>query len=190
MLDVGFAQAPNEYLYFPVGLDVQHVACPGSYSAVAVANLNKDAFPFRSRSFDTVILGDVIEHVENPSFVLREAHRVLKVGGRLLVSTPHACYYWTVIDDHLLRGTIKDPDRGEHLQNWTRRDMTRLLTKNGFSLQQIHGGGCLLPILHVFIPNKGFPSSGYIIIYESKKTGKPDTRIITDTAYYGEEVIA
>lgn len=45
--------------------------------------------PFQNASFDCVILGEVIEHVPDPDFVLTEIHRVLKRGGYLIVSTPN-----------------------------------------------------------------------------------------------------
>jgi SAM-dependent methyltransferase len=39
--------------------------------------------------FDLVFIGDVVEHVENPSALLRFAARHLAPGGRLLVATPN-----------------------------------------------------------------------------------------------------
>jgi len=45
--------------------------------------------PFKDNSFDTVITVDVIEHVPKYSVFVREAHRVLKPGGVLLVQTPN-----------------------------------------------------------------------------------------------------
>lgn len=38
--------------------------------------------------FDTVVMGQVLEHVISPRIVLREAIRVLKTGGKLLASVP------------------------------------------------------------------------------------------------------
>lgn len=39
-------------------------------------------------SFDTVISCETLEHVLDPASALRELHRVLKPGGRLLLTTP------------------------------------------------------------------------------------------------------
>ena len=44
--------------------------------------------PFEDNFFDTVILGEVIEHAEEPKKVIDEAFRVLKKGGFLALSTP------------------------------------------------------------------------------------------------------
>lgn len=45
--------------------------------------------PFGDKSFDYVIMLEVIEHLQNPYFILREINRILKVEGILLLSTPN-----------------------------------------------------------------------------------------------------
>ena len=45
--------------------------------------------PFDDDTFDTVWAGDIIEHVFDPIFVLREVKRVLVAGGQLLLSVPY-----------------------------------------------------------------------------------------------------
>jgi 2-polyprenyl-3-methyl-5-hydroxy-6-metoxy-1,4-benzoquinol methylase len=72
ILDVGFAQDPNFFLRGEViGIDIQKVGKPHNYSNVLVVNLNKENIPFVDGYFDTVILGSCLEHVENPSHLLR-----------------------------------------------------------------------------------------------------------------------
>jgi ubiquinone/menaquinone biosynthesis C-methylase UbiE len=44
--------------------------------------------PFEDNSFDVITCMDVIEHLENPEFVLSEMRRVLKPGGRFLFHIP------------------------------------------------------------------------------------------------------
>jgi SAM-dependent methyltransferase len=47
--------------------------------------------PFRNQVFDGIIATEVLEHVPDPAAVFKEFHRVLKIGGKLLLSTP---MYW------------------------------------------------------------------------------------------------
>lgn len=48
-----------------------------------------DSMPIRSEAVDFVICVEGIEHIENPFFLLREISRVLKKGGRLIITTPN-----------------------------------------------------------------------------------------------------
>jgi ubiquinone/menaquinone biosynthesis C-methylase UbiE len=45
--------------------------------------------PFEDNTFDTVVLTEVLEHLIHPRRGLEEAHRVLKVDGKLLASVPN-----------------------------------------------------------------------------------------------------
>lgn len=51
-------------------------------------DLNKD-LPFPAESFDLVVCVEGIEHIENPHHLIRGIRRVLKSGGKLVLSTPN-----------------------------------------------------------------------------------------------------
>lgn len=53
-------------------------------------DVERENLPFPSDSFDIVLFTELIEHLRfNPLSVLRETYRVLKTGGRIIISTPN-----------------------------------------------------------------------------------------------------
>ncbi len=48
--------------------------------------------PFASASFDVVLLNEVIEHVQDDAATLREACRVLRPGGHVVIYAPNRLY--------------------------------------------------------------------------------------------------
>ncbi len=50
----------------------------------------KDIFPYDDQSFDTVICGELLEHLfEDPMHMMFEINRILKPGGHLVLTTPN-----------------------------------------------------------------------------------------------------
>lgn len=45
--------------------------------------------PFREKSFDLIIMAEVVEHLQKPEQVLKEVFALLKKGGKLLISVPY-----------------------------------------------------------------------------------------------------
>ncbi|HKQ60903.1 MAG TPA: methyltransferase domain-containing protein [Candidatus Polarisedimenticolaceae bacterium] len=97
-------------------------------------------FPFRDRTFDVVLFLDVIEHIHPRVEVLREIHRVLADGGRLLVSAPNRDTRWrrTLRDAGLF--AYSDPD---HKIEYTRDEFVAELRAGGFEVE-----GELEPVVH------------------------------------------
>ncbi len=56
---------------------------------VEIANLNEDALPYASSTFDLVTCTEVIEHLENYRKLIREVFRVTKPGGAAIFTTPN-----------------------------------------------------------------------------------------------------
>lgn len=85
------------------------------------------ALPWEDASFDAVIFGDVIEHLdrEQTAGALREFHRVLKPGGRLVIHTAPNLYFlrfvWPVARQ-LLR--ISDPETVSQMDGWIAESKT------------------------------------------------------------------
>lgn len=51
-----------------------------------------EALPFLDNSFDAILLHEVIEHVADDRQTIREAQRVVKPGGRVIVFAPNRLY--------------------------------------------------------------------------------------------------
>lgn len=82
--------------------------------------------PFTDATFDLVTALDVIEHVEDDAAVLTQARRVLKPGGRLLVSTPAFRWLWSYNDE-----------LNAHKRRYTARELGARLTRAGFRVQRL-----------------------------------------------------
>jgi SAM-dependent methyltransferase len=55
-------------------------------------NIEVDSLPFKDEWFDLVLFSEVLEHLNySPLIPLREIHRVMKKGGRLILTTPNIC---------------------------------------------------------------------------------------------------
>lgn len=76
---------------------------------ISQADLNKK-MNFQDNEFDCVFGLSVLEHLLNPCQYLKESHRVLKQGGRLVILTPNISTYFTAL--LILMG--KMPSSGPH----------------------------------------------------------------------------
>jgi SAM-dependent methyltransferase len=95
LLDVGCGTKPYQSLFAVddyIGLDID---CDASRKqGVADYFYDGNAFPFADASFDAVLCNQVLEHVFNPDGFLEGIVRVLKPGGKLLLTVP---FVW---DEH------------------------------------------------------------------------------------------
>lgn len=68
--------------------------------------------PYPNKSFDVIILSEVLEHLTHDGRGLREAYRVLKPTGAIIVSVPHANYpfFWDPIN------WVMERTLGSHVQ--------------------------------------------------------------------------
>lgn len=127
---------------------------------VASCDVEMDPVPFADDTFDAVLFNELFEHLRiNPLFTLREVHRVLKPGGRLLLSTPNLRSFRGMRNlllhnqGHAVSGGIhqqyeKLETLGHmgHVREYTTREVTELLVQLGFEVEALvfrggHGKG-------------------------------------------------
>ncbi|HZS25126.1 MAG TPA: methyltransferase domain-containing protein [Gaiellaceae bacterium] len=107
VLDAGCGDRPYEALLHGaaevVGFDV-----PGNPHADLHGSI--DAIPVDDGSFDVVLCLQVLEHVPDPGAAVRELRRVVRPGGRVLLST-HGIYPYHPNPDDLWRWTHEGLER-------------------------------------------------------------------------------
>ena len=125
VLDIGCGSKPYEQLFRNVesyiGVDVEN-------SGHDHVNIKVDFFydgktlPFGDEEFDNVICFEVLEHVFDINDLLREAQRVLKPGGLMLISIPFA---W---EEHEIPYDFA---------RYTSYGLTHIINSNGFKVLQL-----------------------------------------------------
>lgn len=65
--------------------------------------------PYEDSFFEAVFFGDIIEHLFDSESALKEMKRILKPGGKLIISCPNIAY-WRFRLHYLLEGDLQNVD--------------------------------------------------------------------------------
>ncbi len=128
ILDVGYAQEPNPFLKDVDGIDLRKIPKPANYVRTFAANFEE---PKKYGAYDSIILGEVIEHVWNIGSFLDNAHQNLKAGGILIVTTPDPYYWRTMLLNFFNVNYRDDPTNKVFI---SRKEMRRLLEGKKFQV--------------------------------------------------------
>lgn len=125
ILEVGSADGPSvRWLRdrgWCVATDVDVAALRSGGVCASVTGL-----PFRDGGFDAVAAFDVVEHVGDDLAALRELGRVVRPGGRVLLSVPAYRWAWSQLDE--LAG---------HHHRYTRTELADRVRQAGFEVQRV-----------------------------------------------------
>ena len=122
VLDYGCADAPYRG-FFPRGVEYVGADLEGNLDAALVLN-SDGTVPAPDASFDAVMSTQVLEHVADPVLYLSECYRVLRPGGRLLLST-HGIF-------------VYHPDPVD-LWRWTCSGLQKAVVDAGFEVRRFEG---------------------------------------------------
>ena len=134
-----------------VGCDLSYGLCSKAQArnpGTPIIEGDAEVLPFHDHQFDVVFMTEVLEHLLAPRQALHEIRRVLKPGGRLVLSVPNRD--WLKYDRYIVRHTPFQPVE----DHWYRvAELRELLTSVGLQVTERHGaeklyfGGGLMHLL-------------------------------------------
>jgi len=125
---------------------------------------------------DTVVAGELIEHIANPGLMLARVHEHLKPGGQLILTTPNP---WAIV--HLRRWLFNDAQiNGEHVAWYGPVVLQQLLARYDFTVTLLETCGPPHPGLTGVIQRLDIPIFGgttWVCVAERQDTRDRNERL-------------
>ena len=152
---------PNMHLQAEriVAFDLKPVDLRPPYTQVVAGDIFDIDRLLPEQTFDTILMGELIEHLERPYDALRLLRNRLNPGGRLILSTPNPLGLPVCAAEYLLLRRIFYT--AEHVFYFTPRWVWRLLEHSGYRILKTKGCGASLAGWWVPAPI----SLSYLVIY-------------------------
>ncbi len=93
-------------------------------------DLNHFPYKIKTEIADTIVAGEVIEHLEKPLEFLKECRRILKNKGRLVLTTPNMIGLQHIVSRNDKWLNRNDP----HINSWNIEMIAYLVKKAGFAI--------------------------------------------------------
>ncbi len=128
----------------PVGVEIASGALERARAVAPGADLRllaqDGSIPLEHGSVDLVWCSEVLEHIADGAHLLQEARRVLRPGGRMLVTVPyHGRLQASLVA--LLRFDAHFDPQGQHLRFFTRASLAASLRAAGFAEPRVRAVG-------------------------------------------------
>jgi SAM-dependent methyltransferase len=130
ILDVGAGQGTFTRRLSALGFDVTStdlseaaIGVLRERTGVTVVHADATSLPFDAASFDAVVLGEVLEHLDGDDAALREARRVLAPAGVVAISVPRNPAWFSRSDEW-----------AGHVRRYMREPLVALVESAGFDV--------------------------------------------------------
>jgi SAM-dependent methyltransferase len=131
-----------------VGLDLElpRLRQARSLQVAGLIRADLEALPFPEGSFDKVLLSEVLEHLAHDEAILGRILQLLKPGGLMAVSVPHAAYpFWWDPINRMITAVGGPPQRkGPLVGIWTNHErlylpgeLAGLMARAGFEVVRV-----------------------------------------------------
>lgn len=109
---------------------------------VLVGSIEESLSELSQGYFDCIVFNDILEHVEDPSWILREVQPLLSPRGQIVASVPNL-RYWRVIYDLLVMKEFRYGTHGvmDETHRWffTERSIRRMFRQSGLTVAMCRG---------------------------------------------------
>lgn len=122
------------------------------------------------RSFDVIVAGDLIEHLDNFGGFLKGCRRHLSEEGKLLISTPNPWYWKNLVKAAIHREVNNNP---EHTCWLCPRTLRQLVARYGFDIVEVQFGSRYLRDKMMPLPSGWKHTSFHCVICKTKKVSRP-----------------
>ncbi|MFC1868986.1 methyltransferase domain-containing protein, partial [Thermodesulfobacteriota bacterium] len=106
-------------------------------------NFSSD-IPLDDQTIDYIYAGEIIEHLINPEWMIKESFRILKPGGRMIITTPNISRIGNVFKLLMGRSNLErlspigsqdpyDEHRG-HFHEYNMKELYDIVHENGFKV--------------------------------------------------------
>lgn len=133
---------------------------------------------FKDKSFDAIVMGEIIEHIFDTDKVIKEIRRMLKDKGHLIITTPNIASLNRRIrlllgkNPYIDIGTLNDDNKttaSGHIRYFTFETLKILLERNGFKVVEKTSDVLLIKSLRSYRLAKLLPTFGWSIIIKAQK---------------------
>ena len=111
---------------------------------------------FKKNSFDVVIGLDMLDHIPDYNLCLSEIHRVLRPGGKLILTVENRRSLWPIVEYIWDRSGGRDYGN-VHVVHFTPKSFRNVLVRAGFSINKfytIHNINTFFYLLSDYYPKK------------------------------------